>query len=124
MITVCNGKDNLLILLCTGQDIPQKTLEQLLQAVAPAGAAEGLTLGEFEDVFMAVPAVCMFMKYDTDGSGALNKQEVREILDQLQTVYGAGQQGQGGQKARHRMMVSTRASRLLHIRSVRIGNQG
>ena len=90
-----------------GCDIPPKTLDQMLEAVAQGNLE--LTITQFTDLFYLLPAVLSFLKHDIDGSGSLDKGEVRRVLEDMQQMGHRTTRPQHGErqgKQHSKMLVS------------------
>jgi hypothetical protein len=76
-----------------GQKIPPKIFEQMLELVTEDAAAEGVSDDQFDDLFYMIPAALLFAKHDVDGSGALDKEEARQVLKVLEQHEDHGKMG-------------------------------
>jgi hypothetical protein len=56
-------------------------------------ADEGLTKDQFDDLFYMIPMALFFAEHDVDGSGALDKTEIGQLLKTLDKQKGTSKMG-------------------------------
>jgi Ca2+-binding EF-hand superfamily protein len=66
-----------------GTSFPKKLVNQLLEAVGLDWDSQ-VSFKKLMDMIKLVPAASAFMRYDTDSSGSLTREEVKVIAKQLQ----------------------------------------